>query len=598
MANRPVEIEFLMRDRLTGGMNAAGGSVDAFGNKIDATTRRIQAMGAAADGEFNRMDRGSKRLVQGAAAFFTVKKGSELVQNMIRIREERQMLEGSLAGFLQDETKAQKMLLDFQELSLDSPIEMGYITRAGQTLMGFGVDAENVMPILRQLSDVSMGNQQRFEALALAYAQCQSAGRLMGQDLLQMINAGFNPLQVISDKTGKSIGTLKDEMGDGKVSAEMVADAFKVATSEGGRFYGMAEKMTAGIRGARAELTTTIVNTYNEIGEQNEDMIAGGYKMATALVKNYEPIIKTLGILIATYGTYKAAMIATNAYQGAARQITATIEAEELRKLLPVQEASKNADLERAVAKGQLTRAQATELAAVRTAIAAKLNELKTNQTLALSEQGAALAAHRAALQRASASRAAVLLKTEELALAQASGNAIAVETAEKALQEAVDERHIAVKARKATADTLAIAKSRTAAATTAVETMQTKVNTAGTIAATKAKNLFAIAGHKAAVSIRAIGVAIKTNPLGIILTAIMAITTAISLFSDKTKRAEDSVKKLAEAGQSLGDASIVDVANYYAEAGYAVVILTGDEGLKAYEPRNKPMVPRRRAKG
>lgn len=56
--------------------------------------------------------------------------------------------------------------------------------------------------------------------------------------------------------------------------------------------------------------------------------------------------------------------------------------------------------------------------------------------------------------------------------------------------------------------------------------------------------------------------------------------------------------KKLAEAGQSLGDASIVDVANYYAEAGYAVVILTGDEGLKAYEPRNKPMVPRRRAKG
>ena len=70
-----------------------------------------------------------------------------------------------------------------------------------------------------------------------------ASGRLMGQDLLQMINAGFNPLSEISRKTGKSIGVLKEEMEKGKISAEMVTQAFYSATQAGGQFHGMTEKM-------------------------------------------------------------------------------------------------------------------------------------------------------------------------------------------------------------------------------------------------------------------------------------------------------------------------------------------------------------------
>lgn len=51
----------------------------------------------------------------------------------------------------------------------------------------------------------------------------------------------------------------------------------------------------------------------------------------------------------------------------------------------------------------------------------------------------------------------------------------------------------------------------------------------------------------------------------------------------------------LARSKMSIGDATIRDVAEYYARAGYDVEIVTGDAGLKAYEPVSKVQVPRRR---
>jgi tape measure domain-containing protein len=75
------------------------------------------------------------------------------------------------------------------------------------------------------------------KSLALAFSQATASGKLMGQDLNQMINAGFNPLEVISRKTGKSIDQLKEEMEAGGISAKELGEAFQMATQEGERFY-------------------------------------------------------------------------------------------------------------------------------------------------------------------------------------------------------------------------------------------------------------------------------------------------------------------------------------------------------------------------
>jgi tape measure domain-containing protein len=109
--------------------------------------------------------------------------------------------------------------------------------------MSFGVEAQRIQPILRMLSDVTGGNNERFKMLTLAFAQMSAAGRLMGQDLLQMINTGFNPLQQISKMTGESLVDLKKRMEDGGISADEVTRAFEAATAEGGMFNGMTERL-------------------------------------------------------------------------------------------------------------------------------------------------------------------------------------------------------------------------------------------------------------------------------------------------------------------------------------------------------------------
>jgi tape measure domain-containing protein len=151
--------------------------------------------------------------------------------------------------------KATKLLDEIREFGASTPLEFTGLVKNAQLLLNFGIEADKVLPILKNLGDISGGNAQKLDSLTLAFAQSMSAGRLMGQDLLQMINAGFNPLQVIAEKTGKSIGELKKQMEEGAISSQMVADAFEAAASEGGRFHGMMERQAESYEGMKSNLS-------------------------------------------------------------------------------------------------------------------------------------------------------------------------------------------------------------------------------------------------------------------------------------------------------------------------------------------------------
>lgn len=150
--------------------------------------------------------------------------------------------------------KAKAMLEEMRIFGAQTPLNTADIQSAGKTLMQFGVAGDNVMPILKMLGDVTGGNAQRFSMLSLSFGQMAAAGRLMGQDLLQMINAGFNPLQEMSKKTGKSMGDLKKEMEQGKISVGMVVQAFQDATKAGGSFDGMMQKQSQSLSGLMSTL--------------------------------------------------------------------------------------------------------------------------------------------------------------------------------------------------------------------------------------------------------------------------------------------------------------------------------------------------------
>ena len=154
------------------------------------------------------------------------------------------------------------------ELGAKTPMTAQQLSKAAQLLLSFGESAENIIPDLKLLGDITGGEVNRFNMLALAFAQVGANGKLMGQDLLQMVNAGFNPLQIISQKTGKSMGELRKEMEEGRISFQMVAQAMQDAASEGGRYFGLMEQQAGSLNG----LLSTNADTWEQVAKNIGDV--------------------------------------------------------------------------------------------------------------------------------------------------------------------------------------------------------------------------------------------------------------------------------------------------------------------------------------
>ena len=206
-----------------------------------------------------------------------------------------------LAG---SEETSSKLLGQLNKYADDTVWNRPEITEAAKTMMGFGVSTETVYQDLKMLGDVAMGDKNKLQSLALVFGQISSAGKLSGQDLLQLINAGYNPLLDISELTGKSVATLKDEMSKGAISADLVRKAFEKATGPGGRFEGMIEQLANTAPGAfdqlKGKASAGLLRIYDIIQPK---LIPTFHNMGKVLDKVFTVLEKVTGFLV-NYGQW------------------------------------------------------------------------------------------------------------------------------------------------------------------------------------------------------------------------------------------------------------------------------------------------------
>nr|DAM43999.1 MAG TPA: tail tape measure protein [Caudoviricetes sp.] len=283
--------------------------------QADNFRQKLRSMGADATVASAQMDGAFRQLAQTLALTFGTGAIISFGRSVIQVRAEMQGLEASFTSLLQSGSKAKTLLAELTKFGAETPTELADLAKASQTLLSFGVSGEKIMPIIKQLGDISGGSGEKMQGLALAFAQMSSSGKLMGQDLLQMINQGFNPLQEISRTTGRSMKELKEAMSQGAISVDMVTDAFRTATEEGGLFYKNLEGQSATLRGQLGQLSDAYTQMLNKIGESSEGVISAGISAVTSLINHYETIGKILLTLVATYGAYKATVIAVAAVQ-------------------------------------------------------------------------------------------------------------------------------------------------------------------------------------------------------------------------------------------------------------------------------------------
>ncbi len=269
---------------------------------VRRTARQVEESGMSMEKTFDRIKRAATISVAGIGI-------QGLISDIIRVRGEFQKADTAIQTMLGSKEKADELLSKVREYAKISPLEFGDITRVTQMMLGFNIEAEKVPKFIKAIGDVSMGEGSKFNSLALAFSQMSAAGKLMGQDLNQMINAGFNPLSVMAEKTGKSIAELKEQMSKGAITAEMVQQAFIDATSEGGKFFNMSENAAKAIEGQISMLHDAMDAMFNNLGTKGESVIVDSISAATNLIENYKEVGSVIADLVIAYGSYKAALL-------------------------------------------------------------------------------------------------------------------------------------------------------------------------------------------------------------------------------------------------------------------------------------------------
>ena len=154
-------------------------------------------------------------------------------------------MESYLTNFkvmLGNEEQAAAKLSELRKMAASTPFALSDLTEGTQTLLQFGIAADNTTGVLKQLGDISLGNADKLQTLVRAYGKMSSAHKVTLENVNMMIDAGFNPLNQICEATGESMSDLYKRISDGSVSFEELQYAVQAATSEGGQFYnGMLE---------------------------------------------------------------------------------------------------------------------------------------------------------------------------------------------------------------------------------------------------------------------------------------------------------------------------------------------------------------------
>lgn len=180
--------------------------------------------------------------------------------------------------------KAAEVTERLVKLGAATPFETKDLAKSTQLLMNYGLSADDAVESLMMLGDISQGDANKLDSISLAYGQMTSAGKVYLQDIKQMINAGFNPLQEITESTGESMDSLYDRISKGTLSVDEITASMKRSTSQGGKYFQSMEKQSKTASGQ--------ISTLKDNLSQLAGAIAGS--TSTSLTESVLPMINEM----------------------------------------------------------------------------------------------------------------------------------------------------------------------------------------------------------------------------------------------------------------------------------------------------------------
>lgn len=508
---------------------------------VSQTARVVEQQGQSIENVFNRI----KSVASVAFAGFTAK---EIISTLGTVRGEFQQFEIAFETMLGSGQKAKGMISDLANLAATTPFDMKGVVNGAKQLLAYGFAANEITDTMRRLGDVSAGLGLNLQDLTWLYGTTMVQGRLFTRDLMQFTGRGI-PL---TEELAKQFGVTKDKVSElvtaGKVGFPEVKKAIESLTNEGGKFGGLMEKQSHSITGQISNIQDSIEMAINDLGTQTEGLMNDALDITSKVIDHWKEIGEVILAAASAIGLYKAMAVSVAAFDTATTNAGYAAELSALESLLPMKEEAKKTDLEEAVAKGQLSAAQAELVASKREEVAAYVAELQA-QAKAKADAATAAAEEVKALENKLA------MQDNEVQSLQDAYDALEsytdgqkVETAEIKLNTAVNERNTIAKQLQTARETAATAATEANTAANAANTASQGLNTAATARDTAAKGIWAQVTLLCKRAQDAWNASMFSSPLFWIAATIAAVTYAVYKLATAETAHETAVRKSNEA--------------------------------------------------
>lgn len=521
-----------------------------FESDVAKSNSLFRSIGSTAEKEGSRIDNIFRKITVAATGFFTAQQALGYAQKIAQVRGEYQQLEVAFNTMLGSKAKADALMTQLINTAAKTPFDLVGVSSSAKQLLAYGIAADKVNDTLVRLGNIAAGLSIPLQDIAWLYGTTMTQGRLYAEDLNQFTGRGIPMIRELAKELGVAENEVKALVAEGKVGFPEVQKVIENLTNSGGMFYNLMEEQSKTITGKISNMEDAISVMLNEIGQANESTINSILETGVSAIENYEAIGATIQELIVTYGLYKAAVISVAATKNAVTTIKATGEAEELSKLLTVEQQA-------AISKKNLTKGTLEYATVVKAEMAANIEA----QTVALAKARTEVSA---ASQAIAAKKAEYLAAKElekqrlaELMSIGATGSAKQVEAAERKLVAAETARETAALQYQAATRDFSTKKVAVETAAKTLNTTQTAANTAAQAANVTTTNLLATAKLKLMAVATRLKAVMLANPYTLAAAAIAAlgygIYKLITYQTDAEKAQEKLNNSISESEKVIG---------------------------------------------
>ena len=293
-----------------GSANPAKDATNMLTDSMNQMIERMKSAPTAGEGMSSLFQRVTGDAHMLSAALLGGLGFEQLTSSIFNTRSQFQQLEISFTTMLGSADKSKQLMDELIQTAAHTPFDMSSVTSGAKQLLAYGTEAKDVNKTLVQLGDIASGLNIPLGDLVYLYGTTVSQGRMFTVDLRQFMGRGVPLAEELGKILHQNTTEVQESVSKGKVTSDIFKEAIANMTQAGGRFGGLMEQQSKTLEGQWSNIGDSISQMFNEIGKKSEGVFSSGLSIISAMVENWQEVIKTIGTAIVAVGSYRASLMA------------------------------------------------------------------------------------------------------------------------------------------------------------------------------------------------------------------------------------------------------------------------------------------------